>query len=187
MKQLYLGLVVAGVISLSACSTTPKATEGEAGATQGAESGAVTSGAAGTGAAEGSAISGAGAGTMAATTPFEDPKNPLSIRVVYFDYDSSAVPADVREVLTAHAQYLSSHPSARVRLEGHADERGSREYNVGLGERRAHAVNQIMSLQGAGTSQLTTVSYGEERPAEAGHDESAWRLNRRVELVYTSH
>ncbi len=186
MKQVYLGLLVAGVISLSACSTTPKATEGEAGATkmEGAESGAVTSGAAGTGAAEGSAIT--GAGTTTAATAFEDPKNPLSIRVVYFDYDSSVVPSDVREVLTAHAQYLASNPGARVRLEGHADERGSREYNVGLGERRAHAVNQIMSLQGAGANQLTTVSYGEERPAEAGHDEGAWRLNRRVELVYTS-
>ncbi|MEW5755136.1 MAG: peptidoglycan-associated lipoprotein Pal [Pseudomonadota bacterium] len=188
MKQIYLGLVVAGVISLSACSTTPKATEGEAGGAkmEGAESGAVTSGAAGTGAAEGAAISGAGK-AGAALTPFEDPKNPLSIRVIYFDFDSSVVPADVRDVLTAHAQYLASNPSARVRLEGHADERGSREYNVGLGERRAHAVNQIMSLQGAGGSQLSTVSYGEERPAEAGHDESAWRLNRRVELVYTNY
>jgi peptidoglycan-associated lipoprotein len=87
-------------------------------------------------------------------------------------------------MLTAHAQYLTTNPGASVRLEGHADETGSREYNIGLGERRAQAVRRILMLQGASASQLTTVSYGEERPAALGSDEESYSLNRRVELVY---
>ena len=79
---------------------------------------------------------------------------------------------------------LAANPNMQVRLEGHADERGSREYNIGLGERRAQAVRRVLQLQGAGAQQLTTVSYGEERPAASGSDEESWRLNRRVELVY---
>ena len=89
-----------------------------------------------------------------------------------------------RGAIEAHARYLSEHSGAQITLEGHADERGSREYNVALGERRAVAVRQLMTLLGANASQIRTVSYGEERPAAAGHDESAWRLNRRVEIVY---
>jgi peptidoglycan-associated lipoprotein len=86
--------------------------------------------------------------------------------------------------LAAHGQFLAQNTSAQVRLEGHADERGSREYNIGLGERRAQAVRRVLMLQGAQATQLTTVSYGEERPAQTGSDDEAWRLNRRVELVY---
>ena len=88
------------------------------------------------------------------------------------------------ETLTHHANYLRENPTATITLEGHGDERGSREYNIGLGERRAQAVRQIMELSGVGANQLTTVSYGEEKPAVDGHDESAWSQNRRVELVY---
>jgi peptidoglycan-associated lipoprotein len=87
-------------------------------------------------------------------------------------------------MLTAHGRYLAGNPRAQVRLEGHADERGSREYNIGLGERRAQAVRRVLMLQGATAQQLSTVSYGEERPAQTGSDDEAWRLNRRVELVY---
>jgi len=87
-------------------------------------------------------------------------------------------------VVGAHAKYLASHGSARVRLEGHTDERGSREYNIGLGERRAQAVRRALLLQGASEGQISTVSYGEERPAVPGHDEAAWAKNRRVEIVY---
>lgn len=118
--------------------------------------------------------------------PLDNPANLLSKRVVYFDFDSSAVKAGDREVIAAHAEYLASNPGAAVTLEGHADERGSREYNIGLGERRGKAVGQLMKLQGAGNSQLQTVSYGEERPVATGHDEDSWGLNRRVEIVYTS-
>jgi peptidoglycan-associated lipoprotein len=104
--------------------------------------------------------------------------------VVYFDYDTADILPEFNALLQAHGQFLARNPNTQIRLEGHADERGSREYNIGLGERRAQAVRRVLMLQGAGGSQLTTVSYGEERPAQTGSDDEAWRLNRRVELVY---
>lgn len=105
-------------------------------------------------------------------------------KVIYFDYDSSEVKADSQSVVTAHADYLLAHPGTQVTLKGHTDERGSREYNIGLGERRAKAVEQLLILKGVPSRQVETVSLGEEQPAEFGHDESAWSLNRRVELTY---
>jgi peptidoglycan-associated lipoprotein len=114
----------------------------------------------------------------------EGPDDPLSKLVIYFQYDQSDIGADYNEMLGAHGGYLSNNPSASVRLEGHADERGSREYNIGLGERRAQAVRRVLLLQGASGTQITTVSYGEERPSILGSDEEAMTLNRRVELVY---
>jgi peptidoglycan-associated lipoprotein len=108
----------------------------------------------------------------------------LAKRVVYFDFDSSEIKGEGTEIVGAHAKYLASNPSARVRLEGHTDDRGSREYNIGLGERRAQSVRRALLLQGASEGQLSTVSYGNERPAVAGHDETAWSKNRRVEIVY---
>jgi peptidoglycan-associated lipoprotein len=87
-------------------------------------------------------------------------------------------------IVAAHARYLAANPTVRVRLEGHTDERGSREYNIGLGERRAQAVRRALLLQGATETQLSTVSYGAERPAAAGSNEAAWAQNRRVEIVY---
>jgi peptidoglycan-associated lipoprotein len=104
--------------------------------------------------------------------------------VVYFDYDEADILPEFNALLQAHGQFLARNPNSQLRLEGHADERGSREYNIGLGERRAQSVRRILMLQGAAQSQLTTVSYGEERPAQSGSDDEAWRLNRRVELVY---
>ncbi len=124
---------------------------------------------------------GAGTGKVA-VDPFSDPSNPLSRSVIYFDYDSSTVLEP--EVANAHGRYVGTNPTARVRLEGHADERGSREYNVALGEARAKSVRQLMLLQGAKAEQLEIVSYGEERPADPGHDEAAWAKNRRVEIIY---
>ena len=108
----------------------------------------------------------------------------LSKRIVYFDFDRSDIRADSQSVVAAHAAYLAKNPNQKVRLEGHADERGSREYNIGLGERRGQAVRRALALQGVAESQLATVSYGEERPAAAGSDEQAYALNRRVEIVY---
>jgi peptidoglycan-associated lipoprotein len=108
----------------------------------------------------------------------------LSQLVVYFDYDQADILPEFNAQLQAHGQQLAQNPNMQLRLEGHADERGSREYNIGLGERRAQAVRRVLMLQGAGASQFTTVSYGEERPAQTGSDEESWRLNRRVELVY---
>jgi len=86
--------------------------------------------------------------------------------------------------LEAHARYLAQHPSASVRLEGHADERGTREYNIALGERRAKAVERLLIVNGASTSQVETISYGEEKPAVLGSGEQSWAQNRRVELIY---
>ena len=108
----------------------------------------------------------------------------LSKRVVYFDFDRADIRADSQAVVSAHAAFLAKNPSQKVRLEGHADERGSREYNIGLGERRGQAVRRALLLQGVAEAQLSTVSYGEERPAVAGSDEQAYALNRRVEIVY---
>jgi peptidoglycan-associated lipoprotein len=118
--------------------------------------------------------------------PLDDPDSMLSKRVVYFDFDKSEIKDEARDIIAAHAAYLAEHPMARVTLEGHADERGSREYNMGLGERRANAVRQFMLLQGASGRQIEVVSFGEERPAAFGHDEASWALNRRVEILYKS-
>lgn len=110
----------------------------------------------------------------------------LDNRVIYFAFDESDVDADSVPVLEAHGEYLAGNPGMTVRLEGHADERGSREYNIGLGERRAQSVRQILLLQGVSSAQLSTISYGEERPAVLGSDDEAWVLNRRVEIVYAN-
>jgi peptidoglycan-associated lipoprotein len=104
--------------------------------------------------------------------------------VLYFEFDSSEIRSEFNSMLAAHGRYLVSDRNASVRLEGHADERGSREYNIGLGENRAQAVRQILLLQGVAASQISTVSFGEERPAAFGSDEESYGLNRRVELVY---
>jgi len=108
----------------------------------------------------------------------------LANRIVYFDFDSAVIAGQGVEVVAAHAKYLAANPQARVRLEGNTDERGSREYNIGLGDRRAQSVRRALLLQGVSEGQITTVSYGEERPADPGHDEAAWAKNRRVEIVY---
>ncbi len=119
-----------------------------------------------------------------AVSSLDDPNSPLAVRVIYFDYDSSEVKAEYREAVEAHATYLSRHPDTIVTLEGHTDERGSREYNLALGERRAIAVRRQMVLLGASAGQIRTVSYGEERPLAEGHDEQAYAQNRRVEIKY---
>lgn len=108
----------------------------------------------------------------------------LATRIVYFDFDSAVIKGQGVDVVAAHAKYLSANPQQRVRLEGNTDERGSREYNIGLGDRRAQSVRRALLLQGVSEGQITTVSYGEERPADPGHDEAAWAKNRRVEIVY---
>jgi peptidoglycan-associated lipoprotein len=104
--------------------------------------------------------------------------------IVYFDYDRAEIKAEFVPIVTAHAKYLNANNSNKVRLEGHSDERGSSVYNIGLGERRAQAVRRALMLQGVTEAQITTVSYGEERPSVQGSDESAYGTNRRVELVY---
>lgn len=115
---------------------------------------------------------------------FSDPLNLLSKQTIYFMYDSSHVQQSFIPVIVAHAVYLASHPAQRIILEGHADEQGSREYNIALGEQRAKSVYRMMKIQGVSGSQMEIVSYGEEKPVSDGMNEASWRLNRRVEIVY---
>jgi len=106
--------------------------------------------------------------------------------VIYFDFDSAEVRADFTDIVARHALVLANDSSISVRLEGHADERGSREYNIGLGERRSQSVRRMLMIQGASAGQISTVSFGEERPAALGSDDDSWAQNRRVEIKYTN-
>ncbi|ORU92932.1 MAG: peptidoglycan-associated lipoprotein [Cycloclasticus sp. symbiont of Bathymodiolus heckerae] len=119
--------------------------------------------------------------------PLDNPSSPLSTKVIYFAFDSSAVEPQYEAVLAAHGAYLAANTDVSVFVEGHADERGTREYNVALSEKRAKTVQNLLSLQGASGNQTEAVAMGEEKPVAVGHDESAWHLNRRVELIYPAH
>lgn len=110
----------------------------------------------------------------------------LKQRTVYFDLDQDSVKPEFQAILACHAKYLQDRPESRVTLEGHADERGSREYNLGLGERRGNAVSGALQAAGGSAGQQTVVSFGEERPVDAASTEEAWAKNRRVEIVYTA-
>lgn len=110
----------------------------------------------------------------------------LRQRVVYFDFDQDALKPEFQSIVACHAKYLRDRPSARINLEGHADERGSREYNLGLGERRGNAVSSALQGRGGSGAQLSVVSYGEERPTCTESNEDCWARNRRVEIVYTA-
>ena len=105
-------------------------------------------------------------------------------RTVYFKYDSSVLSADAKDAIREHARQLRDNPPLRVVLEGHADERGTREYNLALAEDRAKSVANMMNALGVDAARIETISYGEERPVAFGHDEAAWKKNRRVEILY---
>jgi peptidoglycan-associated lipoprotein len=173
-----LVVVLPALLVLSGCETT-----GEAEPDQGAP--AVG------GAAAGDASASAASTPTATATPVKEPevmKDPLeegllAARVVYFDYDSSAIVDAAMPMLKAHAEYLAANGNS-ITVEGHCDERGTREYNIALGERRADAVRRVLLANGVSGNQIKIVSYGEERPAQLGHDESAWSKNRRSELMY---
>jgi peptidoglycan-associated lipoprotein len=132
----------------------------------------------------GVATSGAAGASSFSSYSLDDPNSPLARRVIYFEYDSAEITAADQDTLLAHASYLAANPGQYVTLEGHTDERGSREYNIALGDRRALSVQRVLELNGVGPGQVSVVSYGEEKPAAEGHSEAAWRLNRRVEIVY---
>jgi len=123
-------------------------------------------------------------GDLESAEAAESDKDLLAERKIYFDFDRSNVREEFSAVIEAHAQYLVDNPSASLVIEGHCDERGTREYNIALGEQRAHAVSKMLTLLGASRSQIRTVSYGEERPEVEGHEESSWKWNRRAVLVY---
>ncbi|HEU4992046.1 MAG TPA: peptidoglycan-associated lipoprotein Pal [Luteimonas sp.] len=109
----------------------------------------------------------------------------LRTRVIYFDFDQDALRPEFQQAMACHAKYLRDRPSSRMTLEGNADERGSREYNMGLGERRGNAVSSALQANGGNASQVNVVSYGEERPTCTESSEDCWAKNRRVEIVYT--
>ena len=170
MRRVIVVLLVAASLALGACAAKrPKEPPAAPSANEGVQ-----------GSGAGSASAAAGADEEAAGPQ----AGLLATKLVYFDFDSSEIKGTGTDVVAAHAKYLAAHSETRVRLEGHTDERGSREYNIGLGERRAQAVRRALLLQGAADAQISTVSYGEERPAAPGHDEAAWAKNRRVEIVY---
>jgi peptidoglycan-associated lipoprotein len=113
-----------------------------------------------------------------------NPASPLAQRRILFDYDSAAIRDEYRPLLEAHAQYMKKEKAAKAILQGHADERGSREYNLALGQRRAESVYKALSLLGVAEAQIEAVSLGEEKPVAEGHDEEAWKQNRRTEILY---
>jgi len=134
----------------------------------------------------GASTGGMGDGGLGAGEYIEDPSAGELGTVVYFDFDSSEVRPQDQDLVSRHATQLGENTRLRVRLEGHADERGSREYNIGLGERRSQAVRQMLMIQGVSASQISTVSFGEERPASFGSSEMDYGQNRRVEIKYTN-
>lgn len=182
--RIHISLILLAAVMLSGCPAEP--TKEAADQTQGRIEGA------GDSAQTGQFTDGRTTnGTAMATSdePYRkdainDANSPLSQQLVYFDFNASTIKTEYQELLVWHGRYLASNPDMKVRLEGHTDERGSREYNVALGDRRGQAVSRLLMFQGAKSSQVQVVSYGEEKPVALEHDESAWSQNRRVQLVY---
>ena len=129
-------------------------------------------------------VTGATTGAATGAAALKDPNNILFKRSIMFEFDSFVVTDQFKPLVEAHARYLVANRNARVTLQGHGDERGAREYNIALGQRRADAVKRMMTLLGAQEIQIETVSFGEEKPRNLGHDESAWSENRRVDILY---
>jgi len=182
MRNLILAALCALVVV--GCSSTPTTETGapvedKSGATV-VPGGASTSGA-GTGNVSGSNT---GAGSMSVGNPLRDPNSPLSKRSVYFDFDSFVVKDEFKPTIEAHARYLQQNRNAHMTIQGNTDERGSREYNIALGQKRADAVKRMMTLLGAQDQQIETVSFGKEKPRNPGHDEAAWAENRRDDILY---
>ena len=167
---------------LIGCATTTGGGPGQGTSGPGVEDRAVAGPGDGTG-PEGTTVALADRGAVTGD-PLEDLRDSGLTMVIYFDFDSSEVHPDDQIVVEAHAQYLAGAANVEIVLEGHADERGSREYNVALGEQRASTVRDMLRLLGVPDQQVRTVSYGEERPAATGHTEESWSRNRRVEFVY---
>ena len=122
--------------------------------------------------------------SAAALAKLRDPNSPLSKRSVYFDYDQYDVKGEYKNQLQAHAKFIASEPNARVLIQGNTDDRGSREYNLALGQRRADAVKKQLVLMGAPESQIESVSLGKEKPKALGDNEAAWAENRRADMLY---
>lgn len=171
IKSLSITLIAAA--ALAACSSTPLDTKAPV--------------ATASPAAPATAPSANSAQSKVATVtldPLDDPKSGLAARSVYFAYDDFSVDPKYQPLVQAHGQYLQTHAQAQIRVEGNADERGSHEYNLALGDKRAQIVAKQLELMGAKPAQIEPVSYGEERPKAEGHDEAAWAENRRADIRY---
>lgn len=173
-------LALAGL--LAACDPTNVKVDPTGDTNQTGQDGVQTGGLNGSGTGDGSALS--GATVSYEKSAINDANNVLAEKVIYFEYDSDQISAEYQSLIAHHGKYLVANPDMSVRLEGHADERGSREYNVALANRRAQAVRRLVLFQGVKASQVSVISYGEEKPVALGHDDESWQLNRRVELVY---
>jgi len=182
MKNLFFICVLA--LSVAACGERIKPDDVTAGDNDSAEKAGATAGGINAGTGDGGTALEGGKLVSYEKNAINDPNNVLSEKIVYFSYDSNSVGDDYIELVKHHGKYLSFNTGASVRLEGHADERGTREYNVALAERRAKSVKQLMLYEGAGNDQISIISYGEEKPVAFGHDEESMSLNRRVEIVY---
>jgi len=177
------------LVALAGCASTPEdatPTDDKAATatTPGAGSGATTSGATTSG-VPGGAVSGTSTSGGIPASALKDPKNILSKRSVYFDFDKFDVKPEYRPLVEAHAKFLRENPSAKMLIQGNADERGSREYNVGLGQRRSDAVKKMLTLLGAREDQIEAVSLGEEKPSCSEHSEECWAKNRRDDMLYS--
>jgi peptidoglycan-associated lipoprotein len=174
MSKYTMLLVSLFFVLLTGCASQDIPDPDPTDATYGSEDGADTDGMGGSGLGEGENID------------FDDPSGGELASIVYFDFDSSELRPEDTDTVARHAMQLADNPQLSVRLEGHADERGSREYNIGLGERRSQTVRRMLLIQGAAAGQISTVSFGEERPVAFGNDEDSWSQNRRVEFKYTN-
>ena len=173
---LFVALIAAALVGCSTTPTTEAPVVDKTGAGAAGAAGAQTTGAGAGGVS--------GAETGSASSPLRDPNNILSKRSVYFDYDSFVVKDEYKPLVEAHARWLQAHSDSRMTIQGNTDERGSREYNIALGQKRADALKRMMVLLGARDGQIETVSFGKEKPKNPGHDEAAWAENRRDDIVY---
>ena len=174
-------IIIAFVLALIAgCKSTE---EKPVPVEEGAPTATAPAGGATTSGAPAGGISGAPGGPYSAAA-LRDPNNILSKRSIYFDFDEFVIKDQYRPIIEAHAKYLQANRSARATLQGHTDERGTREYNIALGQKRADAVKKMMVLLGAQEIQIETVSFGKEKPRREGHDEASWTENRRVDIVH---
>ena len=181
-KWIIAAFLIAAIAGCASTEETP-ATDDKTATAPATGSGATTSGATTSG-VPGSGVTGAPAGGGIPASALKDPRNILSKRSIYFDYDQFTVKEEYRAIVEAHAKYLQANRSARAILQGHTDERGTREYNIALGQKRADAVKNMMLLLGATEIQIETVSFGKEKPRREGHDEASWAENRRVDIVH---
>jgi len=181
IRLMRLAACAGAALVLAACASTPLEEQPPAPVSDAGAGAAATPGGA---AADPRAVARVDAGSARGMDPLNDPASPLSKRSVYFDFDSFVVKPEFQGTVEAHGKFLVANPARRVTIEGHADERGSREYNLALGQKRAEAVKSRLRLLGVPDAQMETVSFGEEKPAATGADEAAWSQNRRADLNY---